>query len=142
MSSFTEATFEPVHLADGRLKTRAGRPVYRIKGAAGNGFDFEIGFLGSGIRIHVPEDFETDGPSVPLPVKKILPVARMMKASALHDRLREDTRFTKLEGDCAYLIAMEAEDTPEWAREAAFSAVRLNRSRSKHNPPQMLEPSP
>lgn len=134
MSSFTEATFKKVYLPDGSPKRRGGRQVYAIRGADGQGMRYDIGFLGSGMSVHVPEGFETDGPSAPIWVIPFMPIGRMIKASAVHDMLREDARFTLLETDLVFLAAMETEGTPVVVRWAAFNAVRLNRSRTQHQP--------
>ncbi len=143
MSSFTEARFEPVYLPGGRRKKRSGRPVFAIRGAAGDGLRYDIGFLGSGLSVFVPEGFETDGPSDPTGVLQLLGVApTMMRASAVHDMLREDLRFTKLQSDAVFLMAMETEGTPPIWREAAFNSVRLNQSRSKHQPADEVEMPP
>ncbi|MES2086549.1 MAG: hypothetical protein V4514_19885 [Pseudomonadota bacterium] len=56
----------------------------------------------------------------------------MVKSSAVHDMLREDLRFTKLETDAYFLMAMETEGTPLLVRWAAYRAVRLNGSRAAH----------
>lgn len=133
MSSFTEATFEKVVLANGKPKLRNGRQVYAIRGSNGNGFYYDIGKLGSGLRVHVPEGFETDGPSAPALILWAMPTKHMVKSAAIHDMLREDLSFTLLECDVIFLAAMEAEKTPVVWRELAFAAVRTNTSRTKHN---------
>lgn len=127
MSSFTEATFEDSGLTVGTRK------FYRIKGRDGNGFFYHIGYVGSGVTVHVPEGFLTDGPSAPPLLRWLLPVGKMVKASAVHDMLREDERYTLIECDAVFLMAMQAEGTPALWREAAFAAVRTNSSRTKHN---------
>lgn len=124
MSSFTEARFEPTGAK------RAGRKLYRVSG----GFDFYIGYPGSGLAVRVPDGFVTDGPSIPWLVRWAIPTKRMVKASAVHDMLREDRRFTKLEGDAIFLTAMQVERTPFVLRELAFLAVRANGSRSFDRP--------
>jgi hypothetical protein len=121
MSSFTRALFEPTGT------TREGRIVWR----AAAPFRFDIGYLGSGLSIEVPAGFETDGPSIPWWLAPIARAGSMVRASAVHDRLREDLRFTKLEGDAIFLTALAAEGVPAWRREIAFLAVRLNRNRTR-----------
>lgn len=121
MSSFTQADFEFTG------ERRAGRKLYRIV----NGFQFDIGYLGSGLSVAVPAGFITDGPSVPWWIRWALPVDRMAKASAVHDMLRENRRFSKIEGDAIFLTAMAVEGTTAWLREIAFLAVRFNRSRAR-----------
>ncbi|MDB5420656.1 MAG: hypothetical protein JWR59_603 [Brevundimonas sp.] len=119
MSSFTRAVFEPTG------ETLNGRAVYR----AAEAFDYDIGYLGSGLRVRVEQGFPTDGPSVPFWALPIFPVGAMVRSAAIHDTLRADPRFTTLEADAIFLAAMQAEGTPAWARELAFLFVRLNRSR-------------
>jgi hypothetical protein len=133
VSSFTEARWERVYLPDGRPKTRGGRPVFAIRGAGRDGFRYEIGFVGSGLSVHVPEGFETDVVSDPTGVLALVGATRrMIKSSAVHDCLREDLRFTKLQSDAVFLMAMETEGTDPLWREVAFNAVRLNQSRTQH----------
>ncbi len=121
MSAFTEATFSPTG------ESREGRRLYRIE----EGFRFDIGYEGSGLSVSVPAGFVSDGPSVPVWLSRLLPVRKMVKACAVHDMLREDLRFSKLEGDAIFLTAMAAEGTPFLMRELAFLAVRINNSRKR-----------
>jgi hypothetical protein len=121
MSSFTRAVFEPTG------ETREGRIVWRAVEA----FRFDIGYLGSGLSIEVPAGFETDGPSIPWWLAPIARAGAMVRASAVHDRLREDLRFSKLEGDAIFLTALAAEGVSGLRRELAFMAVRLNGSRAR-----------
>lgn len=123
MSIFTQAKLEPTG------EYRCGRQLFRVA----DGFQFDIGYVGSGLSVHVPAGFVTDGPSIPAWIAWLLPTRRMVKSSAVHDLLREDRRFSKLEGDAIFLTAMRAEGTPLWLRELAFLAVRINASR-KVNP--------
>lgn len=141
MSSFTKATFEPVFLADGRRKKRAGAPVFRVKGEAGDGFRFYIGYEGSGLEVHVEEGYETDVVSgIPPLLRSLLArfLETMVLSAAVHDVARENGLFSKLAGDCLFLMAMEAEGTPPIARELAFKLVRLNDSRTRHNPDELV----
>ena len=125
MSSFTRARRERTE-----LRNAAGRRLYLVV----DGFAFHIGFEGSGLAVHVPAGFLTDGPSFPHWLAWAVPAKRTMtKAAAVHDLLREDRRFSKLEGDAVFLTAMAAEGTPPLLRELAFLLVRLNRTR---DPPQ------
>ena len=123
MSSFTKAVFEPTG------KTYEGRIVWR----AAEAFVFEIGYLGSGLKIEVPKGFETDGPSVPFWLSRFINAGSMVRSSAVHDKLREDLRFSKLEGDAILLTAMAAEGVSPILRELTYLAVRLNKSRVRHN---------
>ncbi|TPG14370.1 DUF1353 domain-containing protein [Sphingomonas oligophenolica] len=121
MSGFTRALLEPTG------QTREGRAIYRVA----ESFAFEIGYKGSGLAITVPAGFETDGPSVPWWALKLIDVGAMIRSAAVHDRLREDLRFSKLEGDAIFLTAMAAEDVTPWQRELVFEAVRLNETRAR-----------
>ena len=132
MSSFTHARFEPTGA------TRAGRPVWRVV----DGFDFAIGFSGSGLVVHVPAGFETDGPSIPWWARRLVDAGAMVRSAALHDRLREDLRFSRLDGDAIFLTALAAEGVSAWQRELAFLAVRLDRSRDRAVWPLSSPPAP
>ena len=123
MSSFTEAKFIKL------LPKRSGRTLYITE----KQFQYDIGYEGSGLCVKVPAGFQTDGPSIPPLLQKLLPLRNMIKSCAVHDMLREDYRFTKLEGDAIFLSAMQAEKTPFILRELAFLLVRLNNSRKRHN---------
>jgi hypothetical protein len=120
VSSFTRATF-----TDTKRKNRAGRKVY----VADQDFYFEVGYLGSGIRIPVSKGCETDGASVPRWLMWAVKPESMIKAATVHDLMRRDTRFSLIECDAMFLVAMEAERVAPWLREAAFLAVRANISR-------------
>jgi hypothetical protein len=121
MSEFTRALLEPTG------ETRGGRAVYRVA----EGFTFDIGYLGSGLAVTVPAGFETDGPSVPAWALWIVDVGAFIKSACVHDMLRQDLRFSKLEGDAIFLTAMAAEGVEPWQRELIFLAVRLNNSRAR-----------
>lgn len=87
------------------------------------------------------EGYESDGPSgiPPLLRPLISPfLATLIAASGVHDALRENTLFSKLDGDCIFLMAMEAAGTPEPIRELAFDLVRGNYSRTRHNPDELV----
>ena len=121
MSSFTRALLEPTG------KTREGRAVFRVV----ENFQFEIGRKGSGIAVAVPAGFETDLASVPWWALRLVDAGAMVRSAAVHDRLREDLAFTKLQGDAIFLTALEAEGVKRWQRELVFCAVRINRSRDR-----------
>lgn len=124
MSSFTEATFTDTG------KKRRGRRVFRID----EGMRFYIGFVGSTLWVDVPAGFETDGPSAPAWAIRLLPsgwARTLAKPSAVHDCLREDLRYAKIDGDAIFLTAMKANDTPVLLRILAFVLVRLNHSRAR-----------
>ncbi len=139
MSSFTEATFEQVLLPDGSPKLRRGRKVFAVRGRDGDGFVYEIGYLGSGLQVKVAEGLETDLGSDPTGVLDLTGVALYaVKSFALHDALRENGLFTKLATDAIFLMAMEAEEVPPMYRELIFAAVRTNNSRTRHNPDDLV----
>lgn len=119
MSSFTRALIEPTG------KTCEGRAVFRVA----QDFLFEIGRKGSGIAVTVPAGFETDLASVPWWALRLVDVGAMARSAAVHDRLRQDLAFTKLQGDAIFLTALEAEGVKRWQRELVFLAVRSNSSR-------------
>lgn len=136
--------------AKGKLKQkkREGRKVWRIKGAHGDGMHFQIGYDGSSLSVHVPENFETDGPSIPTTsspglllklvglAAKIIPqsaINRAMKAAAVHDCLCEDPRFERSAADGEFWVAMSAEGTPATWRWVFFNAVITNGSKERYN---------
>jgi hypothetical protein len=119
MSSFTKALLEPTG------KTYNGRAIYRVAGE----FTYDIGFVGSGLQVTVPQGFETDGPSVPSWLLWLIPVGQFVRAAAVHDCLREDLRFGKMDGDGIFLSALAAEGVSGWRRLAIFLGVYFNSSR-------------
>lgn len=136
MSSFTEAGFEPVMLADGKQKKRNGRKVYRIVGRDGNGFVFHIGYVGSGLSIHIREGFETDELSIPGLVDWAVPSSVKKKAqlsAAVHDYLCEHPLWNRDDADAQFYAAMCAEGTPACWRDIFFKAVQSNKSKARYN---------
>ena len=134
MSSFTESRIE-------RLPYRSseGRPLFAVRGVAGNGFFFDIGYEGSGLRVHVKEGFVTDLASDPTGILDLTGAAlKAIKAIILHDMLCENTLFTRLTADAICLMAMEAEGTPLIWRELIFAAIRTNTSRARRNPDELV----
>lgn len=130
MSSFTDATFQPLIGV-----RRQGRQVYKIFGAQGDGFWYDVGYIGSGFRVHVREGYETDLASDPTGLLQVWGIAEKgVKSFAIHDTLRENTLFTKLQSDAIFLMAMETEGMPALWRDAIFDIVRGNSSRLRHNP--------
>lgn len=151
MSSFTRAQVHP------RAPAWAGGPrQYVVRGEVGDGFWFYFGRPEDRRGIHIPEGFVTDGASIPRWIMRVLPrrirrwvAERLFKSAILHDRLRELLEFSLIEADAYFLVALEA-DGLRWhgqaksifhragrvlLREAAFIAVRNNRSRINHQPP-------
>lgn len=132
MSSFTEAKFERVLDAEGRHVKRNGRHLWRVVAA----FYWELGYLGSGNRITVPKGFITDGPSIPAVVSWLVPRSvkeRAMLSACVHDMLREDQRYSLKDTNEIFRMCMIAEGTPAIWREVFYHAVKLNKSRTKHN---------
>lgn len=148
MSSFTAAQT----VWTGRTNA-AGRRVYRVDGAEGDGFVFWVGNPVTGQRVHVREGFTSDLASwLSARTRRVLRWVGLAwlvgwvddclaKAAIVHDRLREDLQYTLEDCDALFLSAMTA-DLPNWRgplwarralREAAFLAVRTNTSRVKHN---------
>ncbi len=121
MSSFTRALLEPTGA------TRAGRAVFRVA----EPFTFEIGRVGSGFGITVPAGFESDLASVPWWALHLVNVGALARSAVLHDFLREQLAFSKVEGDAIFLTAMAADSVRAWQRELVFAAVRLNQSRAR-----------
>lgn len=140
MSEFTAARWE-----DTLLPRDDGRAIYAIRGEAGDGFRFWIGYEGSSLVVHVPEGFLTDGPSIPSLVRWLVPktaIRQAMKAAAVHDLLCEDPRFDRLTADAIFLTAMKAEGTPTLWREVFFRAVRTNGSKARRNPDEVIFDTP
>lgn len=124
MSSFTEATV--VEIAPAR-----GRRQFVVVG----GFTFDVGYKGSGWQIRIPDGFVTDLASDPTGILDLTGASLYaVKSFIVHDWLRENTLFTKISSDAIFLMAMEAEGVPALWRELIFSAVRMNNSRTRHNP--------
>lgn len=138
MSSFTEARHQEI-----------GDGLYQLVSDDLAGMWFYVGKPTSGLGVLIPNGFITDGPSIPSWLEKILTwlgllgwvVECLLKASAVHDRLREDLNFNLIDCDCYFLVAMKADQKnwsgPRWAcgllREAAFLGVRTNTSRLSRN---------
>ena len=137
MSSFTKAEVEPVLMPDGAVKRRpSGHVVYRLR----TDFWFYLGDPADGRGFLVKAGTETDGPSWPYLLKRLLPTGlwnwltkTQTKASYVHDAAREDDSLTKPEGDAVFLVAMYVEGTPTILRELSYVLVRFNRSRTKWN---------
>lgn len=73
------------------------------------GFDYEVGALGSGWIIHVPAGFRTDGASIPRPLWWIWPPfgGWWNQAAALHDYLYR-TKFKDIERAVADVLLLDA----------------------------------
>lgn len=136
MSSFTAATWEKTD-----LPPDDGRPIYRIKGAEGNGFVFHIGHEHSTLWVHVPEGFLTDGASIPSAVRWMVPKSVQelaLKPAAVHDALCEHPAFDRLTADAIFLCALKAVGMPLMWRELFFRSVRYNKSKARRNPDELV----
>ena len=121
MSSFTEATF--LEVAPKHPRRRAFRAV--------GGFRFYVGFVGSTLWVDVPDGHVFDI-SADDWLLRLLPtgwVQTLRGPAAVHDLLRQDLRYAKLDGDAVFLTAMGAAGTPWPLRALAFVLARFNRSR-------------
>lgn len=139
MSSYTKARHQEI-----------GGGLYSVLAEDHIGMWFYIGSAASGQGVLVPHGFITDGPTLPRWLKillRLLGLLRwviecLLKASAVHDLMREDRRFSLLESDCYFLVALKADQKnwkgPQWAcsvlREVSFIGVRTNRGRAVRNP--------
>lgn len=153
MSSFTEAGFEPVMLADGKQKTREGRKVYRIKGRDGNGFVFYIGPVKADHAVHIREGFETDELSIPdFRSKGLLKLLGLVTwvipqwvrklgqvPAALHDYLCEHPDWPRNDADAQFWAALCAVNMPYVWRKVLFDAVILNKSKERYNDPTYFD---
>jgi hypothetical protein len=138
MSSYTEARHQNI---GGGLYCIVSDPP---------GMWFYVGNPSTGLGVLIPDGFITDGPSFPYWLRILLHLVGLrtwvtdclLKASAIHDRMREDRQFSLIESDCYFLIALKADQKnwlgPGWAcdllRELAFLGVRTNRGRLVRNP--------
>lgn len=153
MSSFTEAGFEPVMLANGKQKTREGRKVYRIRGRDGNGFVFYIGPKSDGRFVHIREGFETDELSIPnLKSKGLLKLLGLVTwiipawvrrlgqvPAALHDYLCEHPDWPRDDADAQFWAGLCAVGMPYVWRKTLFDAVILNKSKERYNDEEMFD---
>lgn len=121
MSRFTKATYEL--LPNGRARLTSD-------------LVYEVGHLGSGWKIIVLKNFETDFVS-PRWLSKILSKSKpgrkilesLTRAAIVHDSLRVDIRVPKLLGDYIFFEAAGVDKTPTLIRYIAFLLVLLNFSR-------------
>lgn len=128
VSSFTRARFDPIP-----GKRREGRQVYRCL----DDLWFWIGKPDSGCGVEIKAGFETDFASMPAWLVRLVPRwvrDQLAKSSALHDRMREDLQFALTNCDGLFWVAMKADGVNAILCGLAFRAVRLNTSRTKHNP--------
>lgn len=116
MSSFTRAIVEPTG------RTVYGRVEFRVVAE----FTYEVGYLGSGWKITVPEGFIFDGPSVPFYALPFSDVGKMFKSSAIHDWLIADGKHPRELCDLIFKEALAVEGLSLTGRLLAYWAVRWN----------------
>lgn len=130
MSSFTEAKVTKTDRRTPNVFGRWGsRAYYRVEGLR-----YYIGYVGSSLWVEIEDNFETDFASVPWLLHWVFDRKRAAKSAAVHDKLREDERFSLLETNDIFHMAMEAEGTPWLQREIYAFFVRFNTSRVNHQP--------
>lgn len=121
MSSFTEAKVE-------RIADR----LYCVV----EPFRWYFGYVGSTLYVDVPRGFLTDLVSGPRWIIRLIPKPwrrRMAAPAIVHDRLREDMRFAKVDGDVQFLSALLANEVPWPLAMLAFVGVSFNNSRKVRN---------
>lgn len=116
MSSFTRAIVEPTG------RTVHGRVEFRVVET----FVYEVGYLGSGWKVIVPEGFTFDGPSVPFYLLPFVPVGQMFRSSAVHDYLITETAFPRELSDLIFKEALAVEGVSYLPRLFAYLAVKWN----------------
>jgi hypothetical protein len=88
-------------------------------------FTYDIGSLGSGNSITVPDGFRTDFASVPRIFWVIFPYwGKYGNAAVIHDFIYETTIRTRKEADYIFLEAMGVSGTSWLTRHILFWAVR------------------
>lgn len=120
MSRFTKAVVVPTG-----LKIRGRDEILLISDIV-----YEVGFLGSGLKIRAPAGFTCDGVSYwPLWLRHILPIDQMFRSAVIHDLARKDLRYPKLLGDYIFFEAMGVEGVPMLPRLLSTIVVLCNFSR-------------
>jgi len=89
-------------------------------------FIYEIGFLGSGDKIIVPDGFITDFASVPRIFWSILPsIGKYSSASILHDYLYFSKIKSRKESDKIFYEAMLVSGVKKWKAKIIHKIVRI-----------------
>lgn len=100
-------------LADGRTWVVRGK------------FRYEVGELGSGDVVDVPQGFRTDFASVPQPLWAVFPRwGKHGNAAVVHDWLYWEQRRSRKEADAIFHEGMLVLGTPRWKAWAMWAAVR------------------
>ena len=88
------------------------------------GFEYHVGYLGSGEIITVPPGFITDFASIPRVFWPIIaPNGKHGKAAVIHDYCYATACYRKLRSDRIFLEGMEVLKVEEWKRQTMFHAV-------------------
>jgi len=88
------------------------------------GFEYHVGYLGSGEIIIVPAGFITDFASVPRIFWPIIdPIGKHGKAAVIHDYCYYTACYRRLRSDAIFLEAMEVLEVEEWKRIAMYNSV-------------------
>lgn len=100
------------------------RPRWEVFGS----FRYAVGSLAHPDEvIEVPNSFQFDGASVPLPFRMLVPMAHpdYIQAAALHDWMLESGRYTRRHCDRVFHEALGVLGMPGFWRGAMFVAVRI-----------------
>lgn len=92
------------------------------------GFRYAVGSLERPSEvIEVPDGFQFDGASVPLPFRMLVPMAHpdYIQAAALHDWMLESGRYTRRRCDQVFHEALGVLGMPGLWRGAMYAAVRI-----------------
>lgn len=88
--------------------------------------DYDIGEIGSGIKICVPQGTLTDFGSVPQILWSLIsPIGPATRAYVLHDFLYHKQALSRGMSDYILLEALEVLGLPLWHRRAVYTGVRL-----------------
>lgn len=88
------------------------------------GFEYHVGYLGSGEIIKVPEGFITDFASVPRPFWPIInPIGKHGKAAVIHDYCYTTACNSRSRSDYIFWEGMGVLNVTEWKREVMYKAV-------------------
>ncbi len=134
MSSFTESLV--IMAVPGSIKGPARflppgfqRPRWEVW----EGFRYAVGSFDAPAEvIEVPDGFQFDGASVPLPFRALVPMAHpdYIQAAALHDWMLESGRYTRRECDRVFFEALGVLGMAEPWRRIMFAAVRIGTARA------------
>ena len=104
-----------------------GDKDFRLRTEGGEGFDWEVGCIGSGVLVHVPELFMTDLASIPRLLTWLIPrYGRHSQAAVLHDWLYRNAGhgYNRRESDRMFYNAMVAMKVRKSRAFVMWAAVR------------------